>query len=390
MAPPLAGIKVLDLSRMAPGPFCTMLLSDLGADVIKVEQPGFGIIPLDVDEETWAAYFALDRNKRSITLDLKTEEARKVFYSLAEYSDVVLEGFRPGVVQELAVDYETLKLVNPAIVYCSLSGYGQDGPYRDLPGHDINYTSLAGALSAMSIRGGRPAVPLNLLADYAGGGLQAAFGIVVALLAREKTGVGQHIDVAMLDSVVSLLSWEASLYFAGAGVPKWGDTMLTGAAPCSSVYEAKDGGYISIGCFEPGPWERLCQTLGREDLVPYQFATGAEKERVYSQLNDIFRSKTKQEWFEIMRPQRVPISPVHDLDEVFNDPQVLHRRMVVEVEHPRLGKVKQVGIGLKLSETPGEIRSTAPLPGQHTEEILAELGHTKGDIDRLRKAGAIC
>lgn len=387
MVLPLDGIKILDLSRMAPGPYCTMLLGDLGADVIKIEQPGFGIIPIDVDEETWAAYFALDRNKRSILLNLKNPEARQVFYKLVETADVILEGYRPGVVKQLGVDYDTVKKINPSIIYCSLSGYGQDGPYHDLPGHDINYIALAGALSAMGIRNGRPAVPLNLLADYAGGGQQAALGIVVALLCKERTGIGQYIDVAMLDGVIQLFGWEASEFFAGGKAPKWGDTPITGNVPCSNIYETKDG-YVSIGCFEIKSWENLCHELKRDDLIPHQFATGQEKENIYSQLREIFLTKTKYEWFEIFSPKGIAVAPVLDLDEVFKDPHVLHRQMVVEVDNPKLGKVKQVGIGLKFSETPGRIRSTAPLPGQNTEEILSVAGYSVDEIKSLKETGA--
>jgi crotonobetainyl-CoA:carnitine CoA-transferase CaiB-like acyl-CoA transferase len=388
MAQPLAGIKLLDLSRMGPGPFCTMLLGDLGAEVIKIEQPGFGIIPVDVDEETWAAYYAIDRNKKSIILDFKTADARGIFHEMVKTADVVLEGFRPGVARRLELDYETVRAINPQIVYCSLTGYGQDGPYRDLPGHDLNYISIAGAASAMAIRDGRPAVPLNLLGDYAGG-LQAAFGIVTALFARDRTGVGQYVDVAMVDEVVSLLSWEASVFFAGGSRPRWGDTPLTGAVPCGCVFEAKDGGFVSLGCFELKFWENLCRELGREDLIPYQFASGEKKDWVVSQLTEVFMTKTKEEWFQLMKNKDIPITPVLELDEVFSDPHVVHRKMVVEVNHPRLGKVRQAGIGLKLSETPGEIRNTAPLPGQHTEEILADLGYSNEEIDRVRKSGAI-
>jgi len=389
MAPPLAGIKLLDLSRMGPGPFCTMLLGDLGAEVIKIEQPGFGIVPLDVDEETWAAYYAIDRNKKSIILDFKTAEARQIFHNMVKTADVVLEGFRPGVARRLGLDYETVRALNPKIVYCSLTGYGQDGPYRDLPGHDLNYISIAGAASAMAIRDGQPAVPLNMLGDYAGGGLQAAFGIVTALLARDRTGVGQFVDIAMVDGVVSLLSWEASVFFAGGGTPRWGDTPLTGSIPCGCVYKAKDGGFVSLGCFEFKFWENLCRELGREDLIPYQYASGEEKDWVISQLTEIFMTQTKEEWFQLMKSKDIPITPVLELDEVFSDPQVVHRRMMVEVDHPRLGKVKQAGIGMKFSETPGEIRNTAPLPGQHTEDILTDLGYSREEIDRVRKAGAI-
>ena len=389
MAAPLAGIKVLDLSRMGPGPFCTMLLGDLGADIIKIEQQGFGIIPMDVDEETWAAYYAVDRNKKSIILDFKKEQACQIFHTLAKNADVVIEGFRPGVAERLGLDYEAVKGINPRIIYCSLTGYGQDGPYRDLPGHDINYISIAGALSAMSIRDGRPATPLNMLGDYAGGGLQAAFGIVTALLARERTGIGQHIDISMVDGVISLLSWEASLLFAGGDVPKWGETALTGGVPCNHVYETKDGGFISIGCFEVKFWENLCRELGREDLIPYQFAAGDEKEHVAAELRQIFMTKTKEDWFQLLGPKDIAITPVYELDAVFSDPHVVQRQMVVEVEHPRLGKVKHTGIGPKFSQTPGEIRSTAPVQGQHTDEILQDSGYSEEEIARLRKTGAI-
>lgn len=388
MAPPLAGVKVLDLSRMGPGPYCTMLLADLGAEVIKIEQPGFGIIPVDVDAETWAAYYAVDRSKKSIILDFKKAEARRVFHRMAETADVVVEGFRPGVAARLQLDYETVRDINPGIIYCSITGYGQNGPYRDLPGHDVNYISIAGALSAVAIRDGRPTVPLNMLGDYAGGGLQAAFAIVTALLARGGTGTGQFIDIAMVDGVVSLLSWEASVFFAGGGTPRWGETPLTGGVPCGCVYPTKGGGFISLGCFEVKFWANLCRELGREDLIPCQFAVGDEKERVVSQLTEVFLTRTKEEWFRLLGPREIPITPVLELDEVFSDPHVLHREMVVEVDHPGLGKVKHPGIGIKFSETPGEIRGVAPLPGQHTGDILADLGYTRDDITRLREAGA--
>ncbi|MBE0480862.1 MAG: CoA transferase, partial [Dehalococcoidia bacterium] len=231
-------------------------------------------------------------------------------------------------------------------------------------------------------------VPLNLVGDYAGGGLHAAFAIVTALLAREKTGAGQFVDVAMVDGVVSLLGWEASLLFAGGGVPEWGNTPLTGSVPCGSVYEAKDG-MVSLGCFEVKFWENLCRALGRDDLIPYQYAAGETKEWVDSQLTAIFRTKTKQEWFRELGPADVPVTPVNDLAETLSDPQVLHRRMVVEVEHPRLGMVRQVGIPTKFSATPGGIRSFSPLPGQHTDEILQSLGRSGDEVRRLRELGAV-
>jgi crotonobetainyl-CoA:carnitine CoA-transferase CaiB-like acyl-CoA transferase len=366
-----------------------MLLADMGADVIKIEQPGFGIIPLPVDEETWAAYYAIDRGKRSIVLDFRKPEARQVFQEMARTADVVIEGYRPGVAARLELDYETISTINPRIVYCSITGYGQDGPYRDLPGHDLNYISIAGAASAMAIRDGRPAVPLNMLGDYAGGGLQAAFAVVTALFARGTTGRGQHLDVAMVDGVISLLSWEASVFFGGGGTPKWGDTPLTGGVPCGCVFATRDGGFISLGCFEVKFWENLCRELDREDLIPYQYAAGDEREYVMSELAGVFAARTKEEWFRLLGPKEIPITPVLELDEVFSDPQVRHRQMVVEIDHPRLGKVKHPGIGVKMSETPGEIRGLAPLPGQHTDEILADLGYAADRIAELRDSCAV-
>jgi crotonobetainyl-CoA:carnitine CoA-transferase CaiB-like acyl-CoA transferase len=240
----------------------------------------------------------------------------------------------------------------------------------------------------MAIRDGRPAVPLNMLGDYAGGGMQAAFGIVTALFARQHTGAGQFVDIAMVDGVVSLLSWEASVFFAGGGTPKWGESPLTGGIPAGCVFSAKDGGFVSLGCFELKFWENLCRELGREDLISYQYAAGEDRDYLMSELTTIFPTRTKEEWFQLLGPKEIPITPVLELDEVLSDPQVLHRKMVVEVDHPRLGKVKHPGIGVKLSETPGEIRSVAPLQGQHTDEILSDLGFTSEDIAKLKEAGA--
>src|SRR6185437_7410462 len=241
---PLEGIKIVDLSRLAPGPYCTMLLGDLGADVLLIEEVGGGSArrgagmggPADAEAATrQAAYNALGRNKRSIGLNLKNDDARQVFYDLCKDADVVLEGFRPGVVKRLGVDYDTVAAINPRIVYCSLSGFGQTGPYSALVGHDINYISIGGALGMIGWPGEPPAIPLNLLADFAGGGMHAAFAIVVALLARNTTGKGQYIDVAMSDGVVSLLSAASSGYFGQGTVPRPGEHMLNGASPFFNV-----------------------------------------------------------------------------------------------------------------------------------------------------------
>ena len=387
----LEGRRVLDLSRGYPGSYCTMFLGDFGAEVLKIDPPGATLrLPfLGIDDEKWAAYYAQERNKRSIILNMKAEEGRQVFYKLVESADVLVEGFRPGVVKQLGIDYEALKGINPRIIYCSLTGYGQSGPYRDLSGHDMNYSAMAGALSLIGERGGRPFLVSNLLADQAGAGLHATIGILLALLARERTGRGQFVDIAFTDGVISLLTFEASTYFPTGIVPKRGETFTTGAAPSANLYETKDGEYISIGCIEPHFWQNLCRALGREDFIPYQFSAGEKREEILSFFREIFLTKTRDEWFELLKEKETCVAPVYNLEETFSNPQVLHRQMVAEVDHPKFGKVKQVGIAIKLSETPGQIKSTGPLPGEHTEEVLLSLGYTRGAIERLRKAEAI-
>jgi len=376
-----------------------MVLADLGAEVIKIESPlepgafppGSGVSPHPQDEEGWkrAAYHPLNRNKKSMVLNLKSEEAVLAFYKLVERADIIVEGFRPGVVKRLRIDFETIAKLNPRIVYCSLSGYGQDGPYRDMPGHDINYISIGGALGLIGEPDGRPVIPLNFLGDYAGGALYAIIGILAALQARQKTGRGQYVDTAMTDGVISLLSMTAFDYFCEAKTTNRIESLISGRYPCYNTYETKDEKYISLGCIEAHFWESLCQLVGREDFVPHQYAEGEKKTEIHSYFKEFFRSRTRDYWFDELKDKNIPIAKVYTLGEVFSDPQVIHRQMLAEVEHSKLGKVKQVGIAVKLSDTPGKIRSTAPLLGDHTEEILQELGYNGEQIRDLRRLGAI-
>ncbi len=390
MTMPLEGIKVLDLSRLAPGPYCTMILGDLGADVLKVEGPREGRLAMVMSiEERAIAYNALERNKRSIVLNLKLEPARKIFYQLAEKADVIVEGFRPGVVKRLGVDYDTIKEINPRLIYCSLTGYGQDGPYSNLVGHDVNYISIGGALGIMGIPGGAPTIPSNLLADFAGGGTNAAVGILAALIARDKTGRGQYVDIGMADGVVSLMASSLSRYFETNEVPERGNELLTGGVPFYSVYETKDGKYVSIGCLEPWFYENLCRALGREDFIPHQGAIGEKMEEIFSAFREIFRTKTRDEWFDYLSQWDICVGKVYTLDELSTDPQLIHRNMILELDHPELGKVKQPGISVKLSQTPGSIRSFGPALGQHTDEVMLDLGYSKERIEELMKEGAI-
>jgi alpha-methylacyl-CoA racemase len=389
---PLENIKILDLSHLAPGMYCTMILSDLGAEVLRVEQPPKVAIPSQKSdagsmsyERLMVAHRAVNRNKRSITLNLKTEEARQVIYTLVGKTDIVIEEFRPGTVERLGVDYQTLSRINPRIIYCSMSGYGQDGPYRDIPGHDVNYIAMAGVLDMIGGETeGLPVIPPNLIADYAGAGLHAVIGILTALLARGRTGRGQYVDISFLDGVISMLTRYAYEYFANGVIIKRGEGRLD---PSYNVYQTKEGRYISIGSIEPWFWENLCRALGREDLIPYQHAAEKQKE-IHSYFSKIFLTKTREGGFGQLKLS-VPVGKVYSIDEVFTDPQVLHRQMVVEVENPQGEKEKQVGLPIKLSDTPARIRTTAPVPGQHTEEVLLELGYSQESIAQLQKSGAI-
>ena len=403
----LEGIKILDLTRAGPGPFCTWILADLGAEVIKIEAPltagarQAGLFQLTVGEseqsKRMVAYWATNRNKKSIGLNLKSEEGLRIFYQLAERTDVVVEGFRPGVVKRLGIDYESINKINPRVIYCSISGYGQDGPYRDLPGHDINYISIGGALNLIGERDGQPIIPLNLLADYGGGGMHAAVGILSALIARGKTGEGQYIDLSLMDSVISLLTDTTVNYFQHGVELKQGQLALGGSYPYYNVYKTKDGKFITIGCLEPGLWENLCREIGKEEFIPFHFEhehtfhppEGKKWEEISSYLKQLFLTRTRDEWFNILSQKDIPVGKVYSLDEVFTDPQVLHRKMVVEVEHPTEGKVKQVGIAIRLSDTPAKIRSQPPTLGEHTEELLLELGYSRGSIGMMRKRGII-
>jgi crotonobetainyl-CoA:carnitine CoA-transferase CaiB-like acyl-CoA transferase len=382
MALALEGIRVLDLSRTVPGPYCTMVLADMGAEVIKIEDPGYsmGLLP---DQEKQSAYDFLSRNKKSIALNLKTAEAREVMHRLASDADVVTEAFRPGVTERLGVDYATLSSLNPRIVYCSLTSFGQDGPYRDLPGHDPNYISIAGAVGLTGDQEGNPVIIRAALGDI-GSALHCVIGILCALMARNSTGKGQYIDISMTDSVVPFLTVSLLRYFRDGFVPRRGWPSLS-----INTWQTKDGKFVSTGLIEPHFWERFCRALGREDLIPHHRAKGNKLREVHSAIKEAFLTKTRDEWFRIMKDADTCVTPVLELDEVVQDPQLLGRDMFPEYEHPTEGKVRQMGMPIKLSDTPAQFRSFAPVLGQHTDEIMRGLGYTEAQIHAMRKAGAI-
>ena len=393
----LDGIKIIDLSRMAPGPFCTMVLGDLGADVIRVEEPGGGRMARERSAGSDAgeaarrlAFNALNRNKRSIALNLKSPDARRVLHKLVEDADVFVEGFRPRVVSRLGCDYETLSVINPRLVYCSLSGYGQDGPYSNLVGHDVNYISVGGALGVIGERGGAPVIPYNIIADYAGGGFHAATAILAALMARQHTGRGQYVDVAMSDGVMYMMASLLSEYFATGAVPSRGEAGLNGGAPYYNVYRCRDGRYISVGCIEPWFWATLCHAVGRDDLIDGQFDP-ERAERVQAELSSVFATRDRDDWWhKLSAIDNIAVARVSTLDEAVSDPQNTHRRMAIDAGEHDGETVRQVGIGPKLSDTPGSVRALgATTPGQHTDAVLSELGYDADRIATLREDGAV-
>lgn len=392
MAAPLKGCKVIDLTQWLPGPLCSLYLADFGAEVIKIEQPGSGdrlryIKPLV--EDTSGMFLVLNRNKQSMTLNLRTEKGQEIFHRLAKEADVVLEGFRPGVIAKYNSDYNTLKEINPRLVYCSLTGYGQDGPYAYDAGHDINYLGYTGILGMSGRQSGPPAIAATQIGDIAGGTAMAIIGILLALMARQQTDKGQFVDISVMDGALSLLSVLGGSFLADGVIPERGKTWLTGKYAYYDVYETGDGRHISLGAIEPHFWANLCRFLGKEEFVSLQWVDEKQDE-MRSVLQTEFKKKNMDEWVNILKEIDTCAGPVNDLSEAFKDPQILYRKMVFEMEHPRLGNIKQLGCPIKLSETPAEVRRQAPPElGEHTELVLSGLGYSKENIDNFRKDGVI-
>src|SRR5215472_4129575 len=335
----LDGIRILELARVAPAELPAMMLADMGAEVI-------------------------------------------------------VEGFRPGVMKRLGADYETLKILNPRLVYCSLSGFGQDGPYRDRPAHDMNYLSLAGVLNLIGEAGRKPVFPLNLVADYAGASLHGALGIMMALFARERSGRGQHVDVSYLDTSVALLAATPNMRFfwSDGWAPKRGEGFLGGSYPYYAVYETKDAKLLTIGCTEPWLWANFCKAIDRPDFVKfarqsdqYVRAANAEERRCFEEIQAIIRTRTRDEWYDYLVKADVCVGKVYEPEEMVADPQIQARDMIVEMRHPVHGTVKQFGQPIKLSATPGTIRTVAPYSGEHTDQVLGELGLREPEIKALRE-----
>ncbi len=395
---PLEGIKVLDLSNYVPGALCTMILADMGAEVIKIEpsEPlafeGVGYSVKGEERRRETAFFALNRNKKSIGLNLRSDAGRQVFLKMLPQADVVVEGYRPGVVKRMGIDYDTLSKINPRVVYCSLSGYGQDGPYRLYPGHDINYISIAGALGVIGPSQGPPSIPLNIISDFAGASLYGTIGILLALRVRDLTGKGQYIDHTYMEGALHLMTWFTQGFFENGSVLRRGASWWTGDWACYGVYETKDAKYLSIGCLEPHFWDNLCRALGKDEFMDNKWTMSgttfsepsARDREIRKALEETFKTKTRDEWFDLLIQKDIPVGKVYSIDEVFSDPQVLARNMVIEIDDQKVGKIKQIGILPKLSATPGSVRALAPMHGEHTDELLMRYGFTKEQIEKLR------
>ena len=394
----LEGVKVVDLTRALAGPYCTMMLGDYGADVVKVELPGTGD-----DTRGWApphigdqsAYFlSINRNKRSLTLNLRHDDGRRIFMDMAKSADVVVENFTPGVVDRLGIDYASVKALNPGVVYCSVSGFGQTGPYRSKSAYDQVMQGLGGIMSLTGEPDGAP-VKMGIALTDIGAGMLAAYGIMTALYHREarRSGEGQYIDVSMLDLQVAWLTYMGGTYFATGNNPE----KVGAAHPTLVPYQAfmcQDGKYINIAVGSERLWERFCKAMGREDLQSRpDYAMNGDRVRNRSSLvpslQEEFLKKPVAQWVAQLEEGGVPCGPINELSDVFSDPQVTARDMLLEVPHPTLGRIKQAGIPIKFSATQGSIDRHPPLLGEHTDEILGELGYSSDQVSKLKAEGAV-
>jgi alpha-methylacyl-CoA racemase len=390
----LSDIRVLDLSRLLPGGFCSLLLADFGAEVLKVEDTGMGDYirwspPYHEgadDSAKSALFLALNRGKRSIRLDLKSDGGREVLLRLAREYDVLLESFRPGVMERLGVGYERLRQENPGLVYCAITGYGQDGPYTARSGHDMNYLGLNGLLGLTGSADGPPVQSAGQIADIGGGSLMAAFGILAALRERERSGEGQLVDVSMFDGSLAWLAMVAAKYLRDGVVPGRGDLELAGRLICYRPYACRDG-WVTLGALEPKFWQAWCRGVGREDLIERQFdAPGSE---AHAQVEAIFLERTRDEWARFASEHDCCLEPVLGLDEALDSELVRAREMVTELDQPGAGGVRLLGVPVKLSRTPGAPAGPGPALGEHTAEVLASLGYSPDEIAALERSGAV-
>lgn len=391
MTLPLEGIRVLDLTMYLPGPFCTQILADFGAEVIKVEEIsgewGRWVYPVVGDKS--ALFYAVNRGKKSIAINLKTEKGKEIFRALSQTADVVLEQFRPGVMDRLGLGYQDLVKENPRLIYCSISGYGHSGPLQYAAGHDLNYLSIAG-ITNLTGSHHQPGMSGVQVADLAGGSLMAVSSILLALLARGKTDQGQFCDVAMLDGAISLLVYSLAEWSGFSKLPDRGQEMLTGGYACYQIYETADGKFVSLGAVESKFWQRFCERIGCPEYAPYQWDTSQQAE-VLAVVRKIMAGKTRQEWMDFFADDDICFTPVLSLEEMSQHPQVKDREMVIILEDVQdSGKnMALTGCPIKLSNTPAVVRPIFPELGESTDAILKEAGYSFQEIARLKEENII-
>jgi crotonobetainyl-CoA:carnitine CoA-transferase CaiB-like acyl-CoA transferase len=389
---PLSDIKILDLTRLVPGAYCTLILADLGAEVVKVEEPQRGdylreFAPF-IDEEG-GLFSLLNRNKKSITLNLKHELSIEALLRLCAEADVMLEGFRPDVKERLGFDYETVSEINSDLVYCSISGYGQTGPYRDRPSHDLNIMGLSSALSVASSTDGVPSVPPFPAGDFGGGGQLAAISILSALIRRERTGRGDYIDVSLLDGTLPFMGFHLAHYLATGETPSSEENLLSGKWPFYAVYQTADGKFITVAALEDRFWRDLCEALGRPDLKDKQHVTGEHRIRLREELQLIFKGRSRDEWLDILSEADVCAGPVYDTREALSDPHIRQRGVVSESDQEGHEAAPHLTFPARfLSMSPSEI-TPPPLLGEHTEEILREIGYSESQIQRMTSMNTV-
>lgn len=391
MTGPLEGLRVLDLTRLQPGNYATMVMGDLGADVIKVEEPGRG------DYVRWsppmvgsmsAAHLVLNRNKRSVTLNLKKPEGPGLLIRLAETADILIESFRPGVMDRLGVGYERLSEANPKLVYAAITGYGQDGPYRDRVGHDINYLAAGGVLDKMGQEGGPPVLPSVQIADLSGA-MMAVIGVLAALYRAQASGKGEFVDVSMMDVSLSWLALHIAPWFAGQPQLERGAGYLNGGFPFYRVYECADGKYLSVGALEPQFWQALCTATGHEELISEQMTSQERRAEIHQIFEETFRTKPRDEWVEVLASLDTCVAPVNDFDEMARDPQVVARNLLVEHEVGEGGQFRTLGPALRLRNRPGGLERPAPGLGEHNKEVYSDVGVTPTELEDLGASGVI-
>jgi len=397
---PLKGVQVLDLTRLLPGPLCTMILGDYGAEVIKVEDVQAGDLTRYVGSSLGGGMGAegslfrqLNRNKKGLALDLKEDRGKAILKRLATQADILVEGFRPGVMDRLGIGYGELSRFNERLVYAAITGYGQESPYRHRAGHDLNYVALSGLLELSAEKGGPPVMPTSQMSDVAGGALMGVNGIMIALFERERTGKGRFVDVSMTRGMLPWLTYPASYLGRGDELPRRGQCLLSGAYACYNIYKTADGKYMSLGALEPVFWQRFCEAVNKPQWIERQFEQ-EENEPVGSralieEVRALFKSKTRAQWEELFKEIDACCEPVLDINETIDHPLSREENYWLETTLESGFKEKMVGFPLLFSGRGGELRLSPPGHGEHTDEILLSLGYSDHDLETLKQQGII-